>query len=64
CGIRKPIWYLDSGCSRNMTGVKSYLHKYMKQPGPKVVFGDDSTCTTKGYGSIKCNSMVFTKEHL
>ncbi|GJT90337.1 hypothetical protein Tco_1079182 [Tanacetum coccineum] len=23
--------------------------------GPKVVFGDDSTCTTKGYGSIKCN---------
>nr|GEW69319.1 hypothetical protein [Tanacetum cinerariifolium] len=23
--IRKPIWYQDSGCSRNMTGVKSYL---------------------------------------
>nr|GEU61893.1 hypothetical protein [Tanacetum cinerariifolium] len=29
--------------------------------GPKVVFGDDSTCTTKGYGSIKCNGIVFTK---
>ncbi|GJV41724.1 retrovirus-related pol polyprotein from transposon TNT 1-94 [Tanacetum coccineum] len=42
-----------SGCSRHMTGVKSYLHKYMEQPGPKVVFGDDSTCTTEGYGSIK-----------
>ncbi|GJX78391.1 hypothetical protein Tco_0325202 [Tanacetum coccineum] len=42
-----------SGCSRHMTGVKSYLHKYMEQSGPKVVFGDDSTCTTKGYGSIK-----------
>ncbi|GKD97849.1 hypothetical protein Tco_1381746 [Tanacetum coccineum] len=39
----KPIWYLDSGCSRHMTGVKSYLHKYEEQPGPKVVFGDDST---------------------
>ncbi|GJT09918.1 retrovirus-related pol polyprotein from transposon TNT 1-94 [Tanacetum coccineum] len=50
-----------SGCSRHMTGVKSYLHKYVEQPGPKVVFGDDSTCTTKGYGSIKCNSIVFTK---
>nr|GEW13057.1 putative reverse transcriptase domain-containing protein [Tanacetum cinerariifolium] len=59
--IRKPIWYLDSGCSRHMTGVKSYLHKYMEQPGPKVVFGDDSTGTTKGYGSIKCNDIVFTK---
>ncbi|GJS64336.1 retrovirus-related pol polyprotein from transposon TNT 1-94 [Tanacetum coccineum] len=34
--IRKPIWYLDSRCSRHMTGVKSYLHKYMEQPGPKV----------------------------
>ncbi|GJR60017.1 hypothetical protein Tco_1502179 [Tanacetum coccineum] len=52
---RKPIWYLDNGCSRHMTGVKSYLHKYVEQPGPKVVFGDDSTCTTEGYCSIKCN---------
>nr|GEX75591.1 retrovirus-related Pol polyprotein from transposon TNT 1-94 [Tanacetum cinerariifolium] len=58
----KPIWYLDSGCSRHMTGVKSYLHKYVEQPGPKVVFGDDSTCTTEGYDSIKCNGIVFTKK--
>ncbi|GJS35408.1 retrovirus-related pol polyprotein from transposon TNT 1-94 [Tanacetum coccineum] len=50
-----------SGCSRHMTGVKSYLHKYVGQLGPKVVFGDDSTCITKGYGSIKCNGIVFTK---
>nr|GEY98684.1 retrovirus-related Pol polyprotein from transposon TNT 1-94 [Tanacetum cinerariifolium] len=56
---RKPIWYLDSGCSRHMTGVKSYLHKYMEQRGCKVVFGDDSTCTTEGYGSIKCNGTIF-----
>nr|GEU37010.1 retrovirus-related Pol polyprotein from transposon TNT 1-94 [Tanacetum cinerariifolium] len=42
-----------SGCLRYMTGFKSYLHKYMEQPGPKVVFGDDPTCTTEGYGSIK-----------
>ncbi|GJV69306.1 retrovirus-related pol polyprotein from transposon TNT 1-94 [Tanacetum coccineum] len=51
--IRKPICYLDSGCSRHMTGVKSYLYKYVEQSGPKVVFGDDSTCTIEGYGSIK-----------
>ncbi|GJX42283.1 hypothetical protein Tco_0257273 [Tanacetum coccineum] len=50
-----------SGCSRHMTGVKSYLHKYVEQSGPKVVFGDDFTCTTEGYGSIKCNGIVFTK---
>ncbi|GKB67099.1 retrovirus-related pol polyprotein from transposon TNT 1-94 [Tanacetum coccineum] len=52
---------MDSGCSRHMTGVKSYLHKHMEQPGPKVVFGDDSICTTEGYGFIKCNGIVFKK---
>nr|GEV57785.1 retrovirus-related Pol polyprotein from transposon TNT 1-94 [Tanacetum cinerariifolium] len=57
----KPIWYLDNGCSRHMTGVKSYLHKYVEQPGPEVVFGNDSTYVTEGYGSIKCNGIVFTK---
>ncbi|GKD07637.1 retrovirus-related pol polyprotein from transposon TNT 1-94 [Tanacetum coccineum] len=59
--IREPIWYLDSGCSRSMTGVKSYLHKYVKQPGPKVVFGDNSSCITEGYGSINYGGIVFTK---
>ncbi|GJV19290.1 hypothetical protein Tco_1368310 [Tanacetum coccineum] len=53
CDIGKPIWYLDSGCSRHMTGVKIYLHRYVEQQGLKVVFGDDCTCTTEGYGSIK-----------
>ncbi|GKE33804.1 hypothetical protein Tco_1453126 [Tanacetum coccineum] len=48
-------------CSRHMTGVNSYLHKYVEQPRPKVVFRDDFTCTTEGYGSIKCNGMVFIK---
>ncbi|GJT63123.1 hypothetical protein Tco_1006656 [Tanacetum coccineum] len=33
--MRDPFWYLDSGCSRSMTGVKSYLYKYVEQPGPK-----------------------------
>ncbi|GKF55939.1 hypothetical protein Tco_0166279 [Tanacetum coccineum] len=45
--IREPIWYLDSGCSRIMNGVKSYLNKYVEQPGPKVVFGDNSSCITE-----------------
>nr|GEY04088.1 retrovirus-related Pol polyprotein from transposon TNT 1-94 [Tanacetum cinerariifolium] len=52
----------DSGCSRHMTGVKSYLHKYVEQPRPKGVFGDDLICITKGYGSIKCNGVEFFLE--
>ncbi|GJR37487.1 retrovirus-related pol polyprotein from transposon TNT 1-94 [Tanacetum coccineum] len=59
--FREPIWYLDSGCSRSMTGVNSYLHKYVEQPSPKVVFGDNSSCITEGYGSINCGGIVFSK---
>ncbi|GJZ63560.1 retrovirus-related pol polyprotein from transposon TNT 1-94 [Tanacetum coccineum] len=63
--IRKHIRYLDSGCSRHTIGIKSYMHKYMEQPRPKVVFRDDSTCTTEGYGSIKCNVFIYNhKDHL
>ncbi|GKC18715.1 hypothetical protein Tco_1020865 [Tanacetum coccineum] len=62
---KKPIWYLDSRCSRHMTAVKNHLHKYVEQLRPKVVFGDDSTCTTEGYGSIKCNVYIHNhKDHL
>nr|GEW45734.1 retrovirus-related Pol polyprotein from transposon TNT 1-94 [Tanacetum cinerariifolium] len=39
----------------------SYLCKYVEQPRPNVMFGEDSTCTTKSYGSIKCNGIVFIK---
>ncbi|GKD55731.1 retrovirus-related pol polyprotein from transposon TNT 1-94, partial [Tanacetum coccineum] len=59
--IKEPIWYLDNGCSRSMTGVKSYLHKYVEQPCPKVVIGDNSSCITEGYGSINCGGIIFTK---
>ncbi|GJZ05553.1 retrovirus-related pol polyprotein from transposon TNT 1-94 [Tanacetum coccineum] len=62
CDIKKPIWYLDSGCSRHMTGVKSYLQKYEEQPGPKVLYRDDVTCVTEGYGSIKCNGIFDEKK--
>ncbi|GKA61238.1 retrovirus-related pol polyprotein from transposon TNT 1-94 [Tanacetum coccineum] len=41
CDTRKPIWYLDNGCSRHMNGVKSYLHKYVEQPGPKVTINHE-----------------------
>nr|GEV54274.1 retrovirus-related Pol polyprotein from transposon TNT 1-94 [Tanacetum cinerariifolium] len=51
---------------RHMTGVKSYLHKYVEQPGPKVVFGDDSTCTTEAVATA-CytqNRSTIMKRHL
>ncbi|GJW35727.1 hypothetical protein Tco_0058647 [Tanacetum coccineum] len=59
--IMKPIWYLESGYSRSMIGVKSYLHKYVEKPCPKVVFGDNLSCITEGYGSINRGGIIFSK---
>ncbi|GJZ44256.1 hypothetical protein Tco_0591511 [Tanacetum coccineum] len=51
-----------SGCSRSMIGVKSYLYKYVEQPGSKVVFGDNLTCITEGYSSINYGGIIFSKQ--
>nr|GEW14432.1 retrovirus-related Pol polyprotein from transposon TNT 1-94 [Tanacetum cinerariifolium] len=58
--LKWSVWYLDSGCSRHMTGVKQYLHGYSKEPGPKVVFRDDSLGDTEGYSVVNCNGITFT----
>nr|GEV77544.1 copia protein [Tanacetum cinerariifolium] len=57
--VMKELNNLKLQISKNRS---SYTKKNQpQQPGPKVVFGDDSTCITEGYGSIKCNGIVFTK---
>jgi hypothetical protein len=43
-----------------MTCVKEYLQKYVKEPGPKVVFADNSSCLTEGYGSVNYSGIFFT----
>ncbi|GJU81057.1 hypothetical protein Tco_1283422 [Tanacetum coccineum] len=57
--IREPIWYLDSRCSRSMTGVKIYMHKYVEKLGLKV---DNSSCITEGYGSINSDDIIDDKQ--
>ncbi|GJS44802.1 reverse transcriptase domain-containing protein [Tanacetum coccineum] len=59
--LKRYVWYLDSGCSRHMTGVKQYLHRYSKESSPKVVFGDNSSGDTKVYGSVNYNGITFTR---
>ncbi|GJX62604.1 retrovirus-related pol polyprotein from transposon TNT 1-94 [Tanacetum coccineum] len=59
--VRESIWYLENRCPGSMTSVKSYSHKYVKQPRPKAVFGDNSLCITEAYGSINCGGIVFSK---
>ncbi|KAI3752823.1 hypothetical protein L2E82_24860 [Cichorium intybus] len=59
-GGQENIWYLDSGCSRHMTGYKSLLEDFVKKNGPVVTYGDNSHGQTKGYGTIRCKSVQFS----
>nr|KAJ0186334.1 hypothetical protein LSAT_V11C900480370 [Lactuca sativa] len=56
---KEHIWYLDSDCLRHMTRFKSLLEDIIKKDGPIVTYGDNIKGATKGYGTIKCNSIIF-----
>nr|KAJ0214349.1 hypothetical protein LSAT_V11C400174670 [Lactuca sativa] len=46
-------WYIDSGCSRHMTGRKEELREFRSlKDGGSVKFGNNSYGTIKGYGMI------------
>ncbi|KAI3746869.1 hypothetical protein L6452_09311 [Arctium lappa] len=47
-----PIWYLDSGCSRHMTGDKKLLSSFKDKSGGAVTFGDNMQGHIKGYGEL------------
>ena len=46
------FWYLDSGCSRHMTGNKSLFTKLEKWKGGLVTFGDGNKGKIRGKGSV------------
>ena len=42
------LWYLDSGCSRHMTGDQSLFKVFESRKGGNVTFGDGSKSQIKG----------------
>ena len=46
------LWYLDSGCSRHMTGDRSLFKVFESKRGGNVTFGDGSKSQIKGKGII------------
>ncbi|VFQ67124.1 unnamed protein product [Cuscuta campestris] len=47
------VWYLDSGCSRHMTGDASLLSNLIPYYGPRVTFGGSNDFgLTKGLGNL------------
>src|SRR3954466_14372632 len=49
----KISWYLDSGCSRHMTGRRSTFQDLVLKPGGEVKFGGDQKGKIIGSGTIK-----------
>ena len=59
CGIalfaegKENQWYIDSGCSKHMTGDKNKLLSYSALEKEKnVTFGNDTPTVIKGKGSV------------
>ncbi|KAJ9557526.1 hypothetical protein OSB04_012140 [Centaurea solstitialis] len=59
--IDKGIWYLDSGCSRHMTGSKYVLSNYREERGPAVTFGGNGKGQTRGYGTLTNGVTTFKR---
>eukprot|EP00253_Pinus_taeda_P032497 PITA_32497 len=65
CGIefyaegQENLWYIDSGCSKHMTGEKEKLESYSSlEKGKKVSFGNDTPATIKGKGIARLKEKV------
>eukprot|EP00253_Pinus_taeda_P001904 PITA_01904 len=65
CGIafyaegQENLWYIDSGCSKHMTGDKEKLEPYSAlEKGKKVSFGNDTPATIKGKGIAQLKEKV------
>ncbi|KAJ9547142.1 hypothetical protein OSB04_019685 [Centaurea solstitialis] len=51
-------WYLDSGCSKHMTGRKELLSNYREEYGGSVKFGNNELSPVVGHGEIVCKDIT------
>ncbi|GJT97418.1 retrovirus-related pol polyprotein from transposon TNT 1-94 [Tanacetum coccineum] len=55
------LWYLDSGCSKHMTGDRSRLRNFMKKFIGTVRFGNDHFGAIMGYGDYVIGDSVISR---
>nr|GEV55841.1 integrase, catalytic region, zinc finger, CCHC-type, peptidase aspartic, catalytic [Tanacetum cinerariifolium] len=58
------IWYLDSGCSKHMTGNRSRLRNFMKKFIGIVRYGNDHFGAIIGYGDYVIDNSVITRVYI
>ncbi|GJY54788.1 hypothetical protein Tco_0446452 [Tanacetum coccineum] len=61
--VQIVLWYLDSGCSKHMTGDRSRLMNFVKKFIGTVGFGNDHFGAIIGYGDYVVGNSVISRKH-
>nr|GEW52908.1 retrovirus-related Pol polyprotein from transposon TNT 1-94 [Tanacetum cinerariifolium] len=59
--VRIVLWYLDSGCSKHMTGDRSQLTNFVNKFLGTVKFGNDHVAKIMGYGDYKIGNVTILR---
>nr|GEW44632.1 integrase, catalytic region, zinc finger, CCHC-type, peptidase aspartic, catalytic [Tanacetum cinerariifolium] len=59
--VQIVLWYLDSGCSKHMTGVRSQLTNFVNKFLVTVKFGNDHVAKIMGYGDYQVGNVTISR---
>nr|GFA57517.1 hypothetical protein [Tanacetum cinerariifolium] len=59
--VQIVLWYLDSGCSKHMTGDRSQLINFVQKFLGTVKFGSDHVAKIIGYGDYKIGNVTISR---
>nr|GFA80345.1 integrase, catalytic region, zinc finger, CCHC-type, peptidase aspartic, catalytic [Tanacetum cinerariifolium] len=59
--VQIVLWYLDSGCSKHMTGDRSQLINFVQKFLGTVKFGNDHVAKIMGYGDYKIGNVMISR---
>nr|GEU55155.1 integrase, catalytic region, zinc finger, CCHC-type, peptidase aspartic, catalytic [Tanacetum cinerariifolium] len=59
--VQIVLWYLDSGCSKHMTGDRSQLINFVQKFLGTVNFGNDYVAKIMGYGDYKIGNVTISR---
>ncbi|GKG35469.1 hypothetical protein Tco_0440623, partial [Tanacetum coccineum] len=59
--VQIVLWYLDSGCSKHMTGDHSQLTNFVSKFLGIVKFGNDHVAKIMGYGDYHIGNVTISK---
>ncbi|GJY73740.1 hypothetical protein Tco_0478171 [Tanacetum coccineum] len=59
--VQIVLWYLDSGCSKHMTGDHSQLTNFISKFLGTVKFGNDQVAKIMGYGDYQIGNVTISR---